>query len=92
MRHCVAMTTSPEQLETILKRMFYELFRKTRYIFLKKKLIAKVWMKEFFDAYQTKQVENIWRSFWRGMINDPSWLLNLGVWSILFQAFLRRWK
>jgi len=92
MRHCVAITNSSEQLEAILKRTFYDLFRKTQYKSFEKKLIARVWMKEFFDAYQTKRIESIWQSFGRSVVNDPAWLLNFGVWSILFQALLRRWK
>lgn len=50
---------------------------------LKKKLISRLAMAQFFESYHSQDWHNVFQAAWPGLWNDPSWLRIWGVWVIL---------
>jgi len=51
-------------------------------------LLGNFYMREFFLANESHDNQRVKRNFWRGILYDPSWLANKGVWSIVRKAYL----
>ena len=54
----------------------------------RRKALSRRAMRSFFQAHEVGDRRTVRNSTFHGIVNDPAWLLNRGVWSIGVEAFL----
>jgi glycosyltransferase involved in cell wall biosynthesis len=71
--------------------IFTDLFPSTRRLSnLKSHLISDLYMREVFAQARKNNYSSIHPNIWLGIKNNPAWLFNQGVISILFKSILRQ--
>jgi len=59
---------------------------------VRSKVLSLLYMREVFSQAMHADLNGVGSSLWRGLYYDPSWLVNLGVCSILFKWVLSKFR